>query len=134
MSNTISIDDLIGKGITFPFQFDDLGRINIDGGFTLLNASMQNIVAFIIGTRYFLGEFGINPVDLLEEPNDDITATILEYRLQSQIPLWDKRISVTDVAITRPADNTLNVLVTIILNGTNISDTFVFPFVTSTVY
>lgn len=134
MSSNISIDDLIGKGITFPFVFDDTGKVVIDSGFKLLKASMQNIVAFIIGTRYFLGEFGINPVDQLEEPNDDVTATILDYRLKSQIPIWDKRISIVSVDIVRPDIKSLNVIVTVQLNGTNIQDTFIFPFVTSTVF
>jgi phage baseplate assembly protein W len=129
----VSTDDLIGKGIVFPFQFDEKGSIVITTGFDLLKASMQTIVNFFIGTRYFLGEFGVNPVDLLEEPNDDVSASLLLYRLQNQIPLWDKRISIIDVKLDRPDRDTLNVMVDIQLNGTNIQDTFIFPFLTSTV-
>lgn len=130
---TVTLDDIIGRGLAFPFVIDDKGGVRLTGGWDLIKASIHNVVAFVIGTRYFLGEFGINPVDLLEEPNDDITASILEYRLQTQIPLWDKRVTIEDVQLSRPDDSQLNIEVTVGLIGTSLQQIFIFPFTLSSV-
>lgn len=131
--NKLSIDDLIGKGLTFPIIVNATGGVDLTTGLPLLKASIRNIASFILGLRYFLGEFGLNPIDIIEDMNDEASASMLQYRLQTQIPLWDRRVNVEDVKLVRPNINTINVEVDISLNGTNIRETFVFPFTTSTV-
>lgn len=124
---------LIGSGIIFPLNINDQGKPNLDTGWPLLKSSINNILAFIIGTRYFLGEFGANPEDLLEEPNDEISQVVLEHRLNSQLPYWDQRIVVNFIQVDRPSDTEVNLIISIGLKDTDLSEIFVVPVTINTV-
>lgn len=128
-----SADNLIGKGIVFPLNLNEQGTVQLDGGFDLLRASLRNILAFTIGNRYFLGEFGASPEDLLESPNDDVTAAVIKHRLESQVPYWDPRIQVDLLKVERDNDFTVNVVLNVSLKGTDLSEIFVIPFTVNTV-
>lgn len=126
-------NNLIGNGALFPLHIDEDGTLLLDTGWDLLKSSLNNILAFIIGTRYFLGEFGANPEDLLETPNDEISQEVITHRLNSQLPYWDPRIQVDSINIDRSNENNVIVVIGISLKGTDLSEIFVLPITINTV-
>lgn len=135
MSNntTANLQDITGKGLAFPLQLNN-GRGVISTGMELIMSSIKSILGFEYGERYFLYEFGILLREYLDDPNDDVLKTFLEYQFQTQIPQWDKRVRILELDFERPNDSTLKMKIKLGLVGTDIAETFVFPYYTNIIY
>lgn len=122
-----NVTKLTGKGLAFPIKLDEKGKAQLTVGFDLLKSSLQQILAWSVGTRYFLGEYGTVIPNSLEEPPDDVTQTYIEYQLTQRVPQWDQRFSIKAISFTRPGMGRLNIVITIAINKTPVEETWEFP-------
>lgn len=129
----ISPNSLIGVGIVYPLNINSQGTLQLDTGWPIIKSSINNLLAFLVGERYFLGEFGASIEDLLEEPNDDISVAVLQHRLETQLPYWDPRILIQNLSIQRDNSTTVNIVIEVVLKGTDLSELFVIPITVNSV-
>lgn len=136
MSKLITISDITGKGLIFPLSINDKGSVVAAWGLDLIKASIKNTISFLLGTRYFLGEFGTNIPNLIGNPNDAITQSLVEHQLDEQLPQWDKRFKILEVRVDNPNndESKLNISLSIQINNTDIKETFIFPFYQNLIY
>lgn len=128
------VQDFIGNGLTFPIQLTN-GKANTDTGFNLIRASIKTILAYPIGTRYFLGEFGSRLEELLEEPNDEILHNLINTFVIDSVTTWEKRISTISTSIESIDEKGIvNVKITYQVINSNTTDNFIYPFYTQIIY
>lgn len=124
-----SEEKITGKGLLYPFVLDN-GALKTFYGIELIRSCIHNILAFEYGERYFQRDFGVALQSLLSEPNDLYVEAILDYRLKTQLPMWDKRIIVDDVTIQRESYHKLNVRVNVSytnIEATNLPTELIYP-------
>lgn len=124
--NNNSLDQITGKGMVFPILVDG-GTIKPISGWELIRSCIINILAFELGQRYFQRDFGVGLQGMLEEPNDIVTQTILEHRLDIQLPQWDKRITIEDIHFDRSNPSNLIIVINVILTGTAQRESIIYP-------
>jgi phage baseplate assembly protein W len=134
MALTAVQEQLIGKGIVFPFILEEQGRIEIKGGIPLIRASLTNILSWPYADRYFLKEFGSRLYELIDEPNDDVLKSLVRQFIIDSIEIWEKRIKLTGVNMERTNPQTLNVQISYRVIATQQEDSFIFPFYTEIQY
>lgn len=127
------LKDFIGSGIAFPIKLTN-GRAVVTSGFELIRSSIQMILGWPVGTRFYLSEFGSKLEELLEEPNDDILKQIIYTFVVDPITVWDKRVSLVDVSLEDITETKLSLRMTYRIVNSQTTDTFVFPFYRNIVY
>lgn len=93
-------EKVLGQGLQFPIIIED-GTVKPKTGLDLIRSCIRNILAFEPGEKYFQRDFGVPLRSLLSEPNDRFVEALLDYKLQTQLPMWDERIVVEDVTVSR---------------------------------
>lgn len=121
------IDNFLGKGVTLPITVVN-GRWPIETGTALVRPSIEMILRWVVGTRFFLNEFGSKIEQLLEEPNDEVLRQVAYAIILDAIDTWEKRVELIEVDIERPDFYNLNVRVTYRIIANKKIDAFVFPF------
>lgn len=129
-----NLDKFIGIGLVFPIILDDNGRVNIEGGFNLINASIKSILSWMIGTRFFLGEYGSKLELLIEEPNDDILQASLEHYTKEALATFETRVNILTVSFLRKDIYTINITINYQVVNTDIQNTFIFPYYSQIIY
>jgi phage baseplate assembly protein W len=126
---TKELEVFVGKGITLPLQLVK-GSVPIEGGFNLLKSSIRLIISWALGTRFMLNEFGTRIGEMQEEGNDDVTLALLESTIEDAILQWEARVVVLGVRALRDKahQEKVNVTVAYRVKGTNLEDTFIYPF------
>src|SRR5882757_6492467 len=109
--NPQPVRDFIGSGITFPIILTN-GRPTISSGFDIIRASIKTILAYAIGTRYFLAEFGSRLEELLEEPNDEILQNLVNTFVIDAVTQWEKRVATITTDIIKVDDISIQVNIT----------------------
>jgi phage baseplate assembly protein W len=127
-------DKFIGKGLVFPIQLDSTGKPPLVGGMELLESSIRTIMSWYIGTRFFLGEFGSRLEDLLQEPNDLITQSLVEYFTAEVISKWEKRLKILEVDIINRDEYILNIIIKYEVVSTKQQNSFIYPYYSQTQY
>lgn len=122
-------EDFQGKGVTLPLVLEN-GGWPIQTGSTLIKESIRMILAWVIGTRPFLNEFGSRLDYLLEEPNDDVLREVAYELIAEAILTWEKRIELIDVEIDRPNAYSINFRLRYVIIKVQKEDTFIYPFYT----
>lgn len=132
--NEQKLQDFIGKGITFPLELDSKGSAVVKSGWPVLKSSVAIILAWSIGTRYFLPEFGSLIHNLIDEPNDDTTKNLLVTFLDDTISRWEKRVEVVDIEMSEPSIGKRQLTLTLRIVNTQKTDNFVWPFYNEIIY
>lgn len=127
------VQDFIGNGLTFPIQLQN-GRPLLSSGFDLIQASIRNILSYELGTRFFLAEFGSRLNDLIEEPNDEILANLLNQFIIGAVIKWEKRIQTISTSIVNEDDTTIFISITYQVLNVNTPDNFIWPFYKQIIY
>ena len=130
MALTGKLQNFLGAGLVFPIKLTNLGRPNIDTGFELIRSSIQIILAYLIGTRFMLGEFGSKLELLLEQPNDKILEALVRTHVIDAITRWEKRVETLEVRIEKPPtrEEVMNIFIHYKIKDTKIEDSFIFPY------
>lgn len=129
-----NLDKFIGVGLVFPIILDDKGGANIEGGFNLINASIKSILSWMVGTRFFLGEYGSKLELLIEEPNDNVLQATLEHYTKEALENFETRINVLTISFERKDIYTINITMIYQLINTDIRNTFIFPYYSQLTY
>ena len=125
--------NFIGRGITFPIRLEN-GRPPIDGGKRLIEASLRDILAWVLGTRFFLGEYGGKLEYLLQEPDSAVSAALLRYYSVALIKTWEKRVESTKVRIIRREPGKMLIRLEYRITNTQISGAFIYPYYSQLIY
>jgi len=123
-----TVNRFIGKALTFPIEIDANGRAVISEGVEVIKRSIETIIGWPHGTRWFLNEFGSKLEDVLEEPNDLVLKALVKSELIQVITRWEKRIIPLDIKFLDATDTSVNIFVAYQIRNTQVEDSFVFPF------
>lgn len=121
-----NIDRISGQGLMFPLEVEN-GTVKPKSGLQLIVSCLHNILAFEPGGKFFQRDFGVPLRRLISEPNDRYVEALLDYKLMTQLPKWDKRVSVDKVEVTRDGAK-LTARVTVLLTYTNPTSTLEVDF------
>lgn len=125
--------NFIGRGITFPIKLEN-GKPPIDGGKALVESSLRDILAWVLGTRFFLGEYGGKIEYLLQEPDTAVSAALLRYYSVALIKLWEKRVDNIGVKIIRREPGKMLIRLQYKITNTQISGAFIYPYYSQLIY
>lgn len=118
--------DYLGKGIAFPFILVN-GKVTTCTTTELIQSSIRIILAFLVGSRFMLGEFGARIEQLLEDPNDLSLASTVELLLRDALADWEKRIEVTDIELVSKNER-LEIKIFYTILNTQVADVLVWPY------
>jgi phage baseplate assembly protein W len=110
------LEYFIGKGITLPLK--------------LIRSSIRMILSWTYGTRFFLNEFGSRIEEMLDEPTDRITQSILEDLTRDALERWEKRIELisTEAELDPKQEGKINLEIVYRVKAIDRTDSFVYPF------
>lgn len=122
-----TLQDFIGKGLSFPLALTN-GKALPSTGWDLIRSSIHNILAFKLGTRFFLGEFGARIEEMIEEPNDELLQNVITTLINDAILEWEKRVEVIGIELETITDSQLNINLFIRIKHTHDTENFIWPF------
>lgn len=126
-------NNFIGKGLTFPIVLTN-GKPAIDSGKVLIEASLRDILAWVIGTRYFLGEYGGKLEFLLQEPDNNVSAALLRYYTAGLIAQWEKRVENVGIRVLRRQPGVMYIRLDYRITNTQITGSFIYPYYSQLIY
>lgn len=135
MASTLN-EQFIGSGITFPFEINSEGRVDTVTGVDLIIASITQILSFPRNFKFFNEKFGSRLEELLEEPSDVITITLLKTFVTEAITTYESRVKVISINIESDSqDNSkYNVEIVFKIRNSKIIDSFIYPFYKTIIY
>lgn len=102
-------NDMIGKGVIYPFKIQESGGVGIGGGLPLIETSLAAILNWEYGKRFFLAIFGSKAFFQLDEPNIAVTKALVGRFTLQAINLWEKRIQLLDYKVEQTKPDTLSI-------------------------
>lgn len=124
----MATNKFIGSGIIFPIIINDQGRPDYYNNSKLIESSLLCILNWPIKTRFFNSTFGSRIHELLDEPNDDIAASLLKFFILESVETWDKRVEVKSIAVRSFDLYKVEVTVNYQITSTLLEETFTFPY------
>ena len=122
------INKFIGSGIVFPITLNESGRPDFVNDMNLIKASINTILYWPKNTRFFNEKFGCRIHELIDEPNDGISRSLLRTFLTEAIYENEKRVIISDVKIVSYDLYKVNISMKLTLRNTKIEETFIFPY------
>lgn len=134
MPNTDSIANaFIGKGLTFPIILQN-GRPVISGGKELIEASLRDNLSWVLGTKFFLGEYGGKIEYLLQEPDNGASAALLRYYTEGVIRQWEPRVTNVVAKVLSRSQGVMQIKLFYQITNTKITGSFIFPYYSQLIY
>jgi phage baseplate assembly protein W len=128
--------DILGAGWAFPVGVDG-GGIALATGELAIERSIQIILSTAKGERRMRPEFGCGIHDLVFEPNNPTTHTLIRSRVAEALAWWEPRIEVgpQDISIEaepylgdRAGAVALLIHIRYVVRSTNAERNLVYPF------
>lgn len=126
-------NNFIGKGLTFPIRLVN-GKPPIDGGKQLIEASLRDLMSWVLNTRFFLGEYGSKLEYLLQEPDTSVSAALLRYYTVALVDQWEKRVENIGLNIIKKEPGKILIKVEYKMTNTQITGAFIFPYYSQLIY
>lgn len=126
-------DNFIGKGLVFPISLVN-GKPPISGGKELIESSLRDILAWVLGTRYFLGEYGGKMEYLLQEPDNGVSAALMRYYSAGLIKQWEKRVSNVGLKIVKRGEGVMHIKLEYRITNTQITGSFIYPYYSQLIF
>ncbi len=122
--------EFIGQGLAFPLQVTPRGEIALAKGRTDIEQAIRIILGTMPGERVRRPEFGCRAYELVFEPRNATTKSLLALYVQEALRRWEPRIEVTDVNVTedKMSDGALLVEIKYIIKDTHDERSIVYPF------
>jgi len=105
--------ELLGKGVNFPFSVGSDGRIGWSAGETNIRQSIEIILRTDLGERVQLGRFGTGLTPLLFDPNTASTHARVADRIHRSLKAWEPRIKLEEVDVREHQNQTETAVATI---------------------
>ena len=121
------LENFIGAGIVFPIELDK-GKAVVKSGFELIRSSINLIIGWPYGSRFYLSEFGSRIEELLEEPNDEVLRMLINTFVIDSINQWEKRIFLTGADIVDVSPTKIKILLRYRIINSQTEDSFIYPF------
>ena len=120
----------IGHGWNFPLKTDSGGRMKLVTGVEDIEQSIRIILGTSPGERVMRPEFGCRAKDMIFESMNNETFAIAASQIESALTMWEPRIIVHDVKISRDpdADGTMRCEIVYEVNATHDIRNIVYPF------
>ena len=122
----------IGRGFAFPMRVNATGGIAMVGDHRELEEAIRLILGTAIGERPMHPLFGCRVHDRLFDSINTQTFTAVQEDVQEALEMWDPRIDVKDVIVTRHPDIESALLIEVRYTPRAFYDprSLVFPFYT----
>lgn len=131
MANEFTNDDFLGKGWSFPPTFNIAqSEVLMTEKEEDIEKSLQILLTTVIGERIMEPKYGCNMDDLVFEPLNTTTKTLMKDRIQTAILYFEPRIDATKIELNDTGELEGKVLVEIeyVVRSTNSRFNFVFPY------
>lgn len=127
----------IGSGLTFPIELNPLRTTPVvyNGDPKLIKSSIGIILNWPKRRRWFNEAFGCRIEEVLEEPDDNVSRTLIKTFIRESLNEWEKRIVVKELIVNPPeTPGVVLVYINYEIRNTKIEETVIFPFYTSLIY
>ena len=131
MSKEFSSNDFLGVGWSFPPSFNtSLQSVEMTEKEVDIEKSLQILLTTAIGERVMQPKYGCNMDELIFEPLNTTTKTIIIDKIRTAILFFEPRIDADKIAINTQNEIEGEVLVEVeyIVRATNSRFNFVFPY------
>lgn len=130
--DTVSTNaDFLGKGWSFPPTFNrGLKSVEMTEKKEDIERSLQILLTTTVGERVMEPKYGCNMEELLFEPLDTTTKTLIKDKIKTSILYFEPRIDATKIEINTQNEIEGELLIEIeyIIRATNSRYNFVFPY------
>lgn len=117
----------LGRGLSYPLVLTN-GSVVVDDYEALIKHSLEFIVGWEYGTRFFFPTFGSRLWELQGEPNDGVLVALVKRFLLDAVNSNESRISILEVAVSRPKNTSINIYCRYKINATRKDTDFNFQF------
>ncbi len=126
----LSGKEYLGRGVSFPLRVNARGEIALVGGEEDIRQSIRIILGTRPGERVMRPEFGCRAHDLLFEPRNAATETLMRRYVTDALRRWEPRIEVRWVNVMPgdDPDGALLVEVHYTIKATHDERSIVYPF------
>lgn len=132
MTNTTAINnDFLGKGWGFPPTFSaDNKEVEMTEKMDDIRKSLEILLTTTIGERLMEPKYGCNMVDLLFEPLNTATVTLMKDRIETAILYFEPRIDARNIDLNTDdaVEGVVLISIEYIVRSTNSRFNFVFPY------
>jgi len=122
-------NDFYGQGISYPLQISSTGGLRKASSFEKIEESIRIILGTQHGERRMRPTFGCNLKSLAFAPNNEETASLARYYVETGLHAWEPRINVLEVLVQN--DNRNGILVISVhyrIKATQDVRSLVYPF------
>ena len=122
--------DFLGRGVRFPVDTDDAGRVELSAAERDIEESIRIIIGTSKGERVMRPEFGCGIHDYVFSTIDTTTLHLIESTVEEALTRWEPRIDVQDVEASAEnvAAGELTIRVGYRVRSTNTERNLVYPF------
>jgi uncharacterized protein len=122
--------EYLGRGLAFPVQLTPKGEIALVSAEQDIEQSVRIILSTMPGERLMRPEFGCRVHELLYEPQNATTESLIVYYVEQALGRWEPRIELQEVRVTPGADYNGVLLVEIDyrIKATHDERSIVYPF------
>lgn len=128
----MSLKDMLGKGIRFPFTVNEHGGVKMSESIDRINESIFIILETRKGSRLMLPTYGSDIYKYRFDPYDSILIDKLRECIISDLTEWEKRITVKDIEfLTSDAlkdQSTLYINIKYNIVNSDVEGNFVYPY------
>lgn len=122
--------EFLGVGWKFPLQVTPQGGIAQSGYEQRVEESIYLILGTARGERVMLPQFGCGIHDLVFEPNNSLTRSLVVNRVRESLVRYEPRIDVLEVEVETPPEqeNLMLIRVSYRIRANNALNNLVYPF------
>ena len=131
-----AIGKFIGSGIIFPIELNEQGRPDTINDIRLIRSSILNIINWPVRIRFFNEKYGCRIEECLEDPDDNVSRSLIKQFITESIQLWEKRVELynSNIKILDSTPTIVNLQLNYRIRNTKIEETFIFPFYKNIIY
>lgn len=130
MKDNKDAKSILGSGLAFPVQTNPRGEISLTSGDEDIRQSIKIILGTQPGERVMRPEFGCRAHELLFEPRDSTTASLLKQYVEEALRFWEPRIQVlaVETEISEEQDGAILAEISYEVKSTHDTRSIVYPF------